>query len=57
MHLAQVNIAALKYPLDDPRVADFARNLDLVNGDCRAQRRVHLASAGRERRRDRHPRF
>ena len=32
MHLAQVNIAALKYPLDDPRVADFARNLDLVNG-------------------------
>ena len=32
MHLAQVNIAALKYPLDDPRVADFARNLDRVNG-------------------------
>jgi hypothetical protein len=32
MHLAQVNIAALKYPLDDPRVAGFVNGLDLVNG-------------------------
>lgn len=32
MHLAELNIARLKYPLDDPRVADFADNLDRVNG-------------------------
>lgn len=32
MHLAEINVARLRYPLDDPRVADFANNLDLVNG-------------------------
>ena len=32
MHLAELNIASLKYPFEDPRVADFAANLDLVNG-------------------------
>ena len=32
MHLAELNIARLKYPLDDPKVAEFADNLDLVNG-------------------------
>ena len=32
MHLAELNIARLKYPIDDPRVAEFADNLDLVNG-------------------------
>ena len=32
MHLAQLNIARLKYDFEDPRVADFANNLDLVNG-------------------------
>lgn len=32
MHLAEINIARLKYPIDDPQVAEFARNLDLVNG-------------------------
>lgn len=31
MHLAQLNIARLKYPIDDPRVADFVDNLDRVN--------------------------
>lgn len=31
MHLAQLNIARLKYPFEDPRVADFAANLDRVN--------------------------
>ena len=30
-HLAELNIACLKYPLDDPRVAEFADNLELVN--------------------------
>jgi hypothetical protein len=30
-HLAQFNIARLKYPLDDPRLADFVANLDRVN--------------------------
>lgn len=32
MHLAELNIARLKYGFDDPRIADFASNLDLVNG-------------------------
>jgi Domain of unknown function (DUF3291) len=31
MHLAQLNIARLKYPIDDPRVADFTANLERVN--------------------------
>src|SRR4051794_30200188 len=32
LHLAELNVARLKYPLDDPRIAEFADNLDLVNG-------------------------
>lgn len=32
MNLAQLNVARLKYPFEDPRVAEFAANLDLVNG-------------------------
>jgi hypothetical protein len=32
MHLAELNIARLKYPADDPRVAPFMNALDLVNG-------------------------
>src|SRR5262245_45437647 len=31
VHLAQLNIARLRYPGDDPRVADFMDNLDRVN--------------------------
>jgi hypothetical protein len=31
-HLAQINVARLKYPLDDPRVAGFVSNLGRVNG-------------------------
>ena len=32
MHLAELNIARLKYPFEDPRVADFRNNLERVNG-------------------------
>lgn len=32
MHLAELNIGTLHYPQDDPRVAEFMNNLDLVNG-------------------------
>ncbi len=32
MHLAEFNIGILKYDWDDPRVADFADNLDRVFG-------------------------
>jgi hypothetical protein len=32
MHLAQLNIARLSYPLDDPRVGEFTDNLERVNG-------------------------
>jgi GNAT superfamily N-acetyltransferase len=31
-HLAQLNIATLRYPMDDPRTADFANGLPVVNG-------------------------
>jgi hypothetical protein len=31
-HLAELNIGRIRYPLEDPRMADFANNLDLVNG-------------------------
>jgi hypothetical protein len=31
-HLAQLNIGRLRYPTDDPRMADFMNNLDFVNG-------------------------
>ncbi len=30
-HLAQLNIGRFRYPTDDPRMADFMNNLDLVN--------------------------
>jgi hypothetical protein len=32
VNLAQLNVARLKYPFEDPRVADFAANLERVNG-------------------------
>jgi hypothetical protein len=31
-HLAQLNIGRIRYEIDDPRMADFANNLALVNG-------------------------
>ena len=31
MHLAQLNVGYLKYPTDDPRLAEFMNNLALVN--------------------------
>ncbi|MFL5260263.1 MAG: DUF3291 domain-containing protein [Hyphomicrobiales bacterium] len=31
MQLAELNIARLKHPLDDPRVTEFVRNLERVN--------------------------
>ncbi|UFT00127.1 DUF3291 domain-containing protein [Nocardia huaxiensis] len=30
-HLAEMNNATLRYPLDDPRMADFTENLDPIN--------------------------
>ena len=30
-HLAQINIAKLRAPLDDPLLAEFSANLDIVN--------------------------
>ncbi len=32
MHLAQLNIARLKHPIDDSRIADFVANLERING-------------------------
>jgi hypothetical protein len=31
-YLAELNIGRIRYPLDDPRMTDFANNLALVNG-------------------------
>lgn len=31
MHLAEINVGRLRYPLDDPRTADFVDNLDAIN--------------------------
>src|ERR1700740_1621449 len=31
LHLAQLNIGRIRYPLDDPRMADFVNNLDRIN--------------------------
>ncbi|MCB1502080.1 MAG: DUF3291 domain-containing protein [Bauldia sp.] len=31
MHLAQINIGRLLYPIDDPRLGDFVDNLDAIN--------------------------
>ena len=31
IHLAQLNLAKPKYPLDDPRMADFMDNLNRIN--------------------------
>ncbi|MEO0699644.1 MAG: DUF3291 domain-containing protein [Pseudomonadota bacterium] len=32
MYIAELNIGRFKYPTDDPRMAGFMDNLDLVNG-------------------------
>lgn len=31
-HLAQLNVARMRFAIDDPRMADFVDNLDAVNG-------------------------
>lgn len=31
LHLAEINIARLLHPLDDPRIADFVASLDRIN--------------------------
>ena len=31
-HLAQFNIARIRYPLDDPRMTEFVENVERVNG-------------------------
>jgi len=31
-HLAQFNIARIRYPLDDPRMREFVENVERVNG-------------------------
>jgi hypothetical protein len=32
LHLAQLNVGRVRHPLDDPRMAGFVDNLDLING-------------------------
>ena len=33
-HLAEFNIARIRYPLDDPRMAEFVDNVARVNAQC-----------------------
>ena len=47
MHLAEVNIARLAYPLDDSRVAGFVDRLDSVNA---LAERTNREQGGRDRR-------
>ena len=49
-HLAQFNIARIRYPLDDPRMAEFVDNVDRGEQTGGTDRRLRLASAGCERR-------
>lgn len=43
MHLAQLNIARLRYDRDDPRLRAFMRSLDAVNAIARAHARIRVA--------------
>ena len=36
MHLAEINVGRLRYPLDDPRIAEFVENLDRINAVAEA---------------------
>ena len=38
MQIAEINVARLRYPLDDPRVAEFVAALDRVNALAEASR-------------------
>ena len=40
MHLAQINVGRLLHPLDDPRMAEFADNLDTINALAEASEGV-----------------
>ena len=31
MHLAEIDVGRFRYPLDDPRIAEFVESLDRVN--------------------------
>ena len=48
-HLAQLNIARMKHPLDAPEMADFVARLDEVNALADKAPRVRLAIADRGR--------
>ena len=43
MHVAELNIGRLNYPIDDPRMADFVDNLDARQRDGRPHAGLRLA--------------
>ena len=55
-HLAQFNIARIRYPLDDPRMTEFVDNVARVNALAEHDRGLRLAAAGRQRPRHEHDR-
>ena len=53
-HLAQFNIARIRYPLDDPRMREFVENVDRVNRLAEQIDGFVWRLQGRERARDEH---
>ena len=54
-HLAQLNVATLRHPIDDPRTADFADGLPIVNGAGEQSPGYVWRLQSDSRRRHRHP--
>ena len=53
-HLAEFNIARIRYPLDDPRMAEFVDNVERVNKLAEQIEGFVWRLAGRERQRHEH---
>ncbi len=56
-HLAQFNIARARYPVDDPRMAEFVDNVDRVHKLADQIEGFVWRLRGRERSRDEYPRL
>lgn len=55
LHLAGINIARLKYPIDDSRIGEFARDLDLTTGIAERSEGFGWRVKLEKWQRDRHP--
>ena len=46
-HLAELNVARLRYDINDPRIADFVNNLNRVNAAAERSKTRRLLDIGR----------